>query len=150
MFICVFKTFLLKVLIHYTYRNFLTLNKLLVDFHFKNMDKKVPKIDSIWDDDTRMSVLFSPFREKSLNPSSWEQKMAFWVQAILDKCIQSDTCIIDSESLQSSFCRNGKVPLCLDVVLEEMQRYTLQIILMVSKLYCGITKCRFCLKSLWI
>lgn len=93
------------------------------NFHFQNMDKKAPSLPSVWDDDTRMSVLFAPFREKSLNPSSWEQKMNFWVQAILDESLKSGVCLVDAESLQKKFCRKGKVPLCLDIVLDEMHRY---------------------------
>lgn len=86
------------------------------------MEKKPNKFSDIWLDDTRMSVLFAPFRDKSLNPSSWNQKISFWEQAISNECANNQTCIIDINSLQNKFSRKGKVPLCLDVVLEEMLR----------------------------
>ena len=86
------------------------------------MEKKPNNFSDTWLDDTKMSVLFAPFRDKSLNPSSWKQKMSFWEQAISDECANSKTCIIDINSLQNKFSRKGKVPLCLDVVLEEMLR----------------------------
>ncbi|CAC5405984.1 CHMP7 [Mytilus coruscus] len=86
------------------------------------MERQAINLPAVWSDDTRMSVLFAPFREKSLNPSSWKQKMSFWSQLILEESRSSLTSIIDLNSLQIKFTRNGKVPLCLDVVLEELLR----------------------------
>ena len=93
-----------------------------IDFPKKKMEKKPTKFSDIWLDDTNMTVLFAPFRDKSLNPSSWKQKMSFWEETISNACANSKTCIIGITSLQNKFSRNGKVPLCLDVVLEEMLR----------------------------
>ena len=79
-------------------------------------------MEDIWEDDTRMNVLFAPFREKSLNPSSWNQKMTFWIQKITEECVQNQLTIIDVKTLQTYFSRKGKVPLCLETVIEEMLR----------------------------
>jgi hypothetical protein len=82
-----------------------------------------PYRPAVWKDDTRMNVLFSPFREKNLNPSSWNQKMKFWIQVIEDEFKLSNKCIFERKSLSSAFARKGKQPNCLDTVIAEMLRY---------------------------
>lgn len=86
------------------------------------MDRLKP---DVWDDDTRMNVLFSPFREKNLNPSSWNQKMKFWIQIIEDEHKLTNKCIIEGKSLPQMFKRKGKIPTCIETVLSEMLRYIL-------------------------
>ncbi|XP_011427130.3 charged multivesicular body protein 7 [Magallana gigas] len=81
------------------------------------MDRLKP---DVWDDDTRMNVLFSPFREKDLNPSSWNQKMKFWIQIIEDEHKLTNKCTIEGKSLPQMFKRKGKIPTCLETVLSEM------------------------------
>lgn len=85
------------------------------------MDRLKP---DVWDDDTRMNVLFSPFREKNLNPSSWNQKMKFWIQIIEDEHKLTNKCIIEGKSLPQMFKRKGKIPTCIETVLSEMLRYS--------------------------
>ncbi|ESO90841.1 hypothetical protein LOTGIDRAFT_163726 [Lottia gigantea] len=75
-----------------------------------------------WQDDQRMSVLFAAFRDKSLNPLSWNQKMNFWMTVISEKCKQKGTCSLNLDNLASIFERKGKFPKCLDLVVEEMIR----------------------------
>ena len=48
-----------------------------------------PDIDWVGDPD-RVDVLMSPFRDRSLNPHSWEAKMEFW-SVTLDKWFASHT-----------------------------------------------------------
>lgn len=84
------------------------------------MDRLKP---NVWEDDTRMNVLFSPFREKSLNPTSWTQKMKFWIQIIEDEHKLTNKCILERKYLPQMFSRKGKLPCCLDTVLSEMLRY---------------------------
>ncbi|XP_078310205.1 charged multivesicular body protein 7-like [Crassostrea virginica] len=81
------------------------------------MDRLKP---NVWEDDTRMNVLFSPFREKSLNPTSWTQKMKFWIQIIEDEHKLTNKCILERKYLPQMFSRKGKLPCCLDTVLSEM------------------------------
>lgn len=75
-----------------------------------------------WKDDQRMTVLFAPFRDRSLNPQSWDRKLKFWTHVISEDCRQNNRIIVDVKELQSRFVRNGKKPGCLDVVGVEMQR----------------------------
>ncbi|XP_062620386.1 charged multivesicular body protein 7-like [Saccostrea cucullata] len=81
-----------------------------------------PHRPAVWLDDTRMNVLFSPFREKNLNPSSWNQKMKFWIQVIEDEYKHSNKCILERKSIPFVFKRKGKLPSCLDTVITEMLR----------------------------
>lgn len=76
---------------------------------------------AVWEDDTQMAVLFAPFRDKSLNPASWNQKMKFWTNLITDTLLSSQDIVINSVSLASKFERKGKSPLCLNTVLDEMK-----------------------------
>ncbi|XP_071090751.1 charged multivesicular body protein 7-like isoform X1 [Haliotis cracherodii] len=75
-----------------------------------------------WKDDQKMTVLFAPFRDRSLNPQSWDRKLKFWTHVISEDCRQNNRIIVDVKELQSRFVRNGKKPGCLDVVGVEMQR----------------------------
>nr|AVP12664.1 charged multivesicular body protein 7 [Testudinalia testudinalis] len=75
-----------------------------------------------WQDDQRMAVLFAAFRDKSLNPHSWNQKMNFWKTLITKKCKQKGTCSLSLDNLASTFERKGKSPKCLDLVVQEMIR----------------------------
>lgn len=88
------------------------------------MDHLQPKhfVPKDWDDDMKMTVMFSPFRDKNLNPKSWDQKIKFWSDVILQDCMQSKTSIIDSALLKEKFKRKGKSPSCFNTVIEEMAR----------------------------
>ncbi|XP_033756050.1 charged multivesicular body protein 7-like [Pecten maximus] len=86
------------------------------------MAEKRTRFPETWKDDTRMTVLFAPFRDKSLNPSSWDQKMTFWSNLITSDCIDSGDIVIDVKTLPSRFERNGKTPACLSSVISEMER----------------------------
>ncbi|XP_041370579.1 charged multivesicular body protein 7-like [Gigantopelta aegis] len=75
-----------------------------------------------WGDDQKMSVLFAPFREKSLNPQSWDKKIKFWTQLILKDFKKNNEFILDVNSLVLRFVRKGKKPACLETVIQEMLR----------------------------
>ena len=77
-----------------------------------------------WNDDTRMTVLFAPFRDKSLNTSSWNQKLTFWSNLIVSDCSKCNKLIIDSKYLTHRFTRKGKIPACIEQVIQEMQGYS--------------------------
>ncbi len=40
------------------------------------------KIDVDWNDKERVGFLFAPFRDRIVNPTSYDIKMKFWVDAI--------------------------------------------------------------------
>ena len=69
-----------------------------------------------------MNVMFSPFRDRSLNPKSWDQKVKFWTELIIEESLQSKIAILDHKDLKEKFRRKGKSPACLDTVLNEMIR----------------------------
>ncbi|GIY01136.1 charged multivesicular body protein 7 [Caerostris extrusa] len=75
-----------------------------------------------WNDDVRMNFLFSPFRERSVNPEGYDAKVNFWITTIQDLCIKSQSPVIILSSLCSAFERKNRQPVCLDVALENMHR----------------------------
>jgi len=85
--------------------------------------KKLAALPPDWHDDLKMTVMFSPFRDKNLNPKSWDQKVKFWSDVIIEQCKQSGESLIDMQGLRATFRRNEKSPTCLETVLQEMMKY---------------------------
>ncbi|XP_034175256.2 charged multivesicular body protein 7 [Osmia lignaria lignaria] len=90
------------------------------------MDNNLPlpseRMPNCWNDEERMSALFSPFRSKSANPQDWASKYKFWQNLIyewLKYTMRSSFSIAD---LNSAFKRKGCTPLCLITVVEELYR----------------------------
>ena len=79
-----------------------------------------------WNDDVKMTVMFSPFRERNLNPKGWEQKVKFWSELILRDCLDNSWSLISVSELKEKFRRKGKMPSCLQTVLQEMLRFVYQ------------------------
>lgn len=73
-----------------------------------------------WADDARMSVLFAPFRAKSLNPVNYDSKLAFWRNLIRKYSEAKGSARITLPELRRAFQRNGKKPYALETVLFEM------------------------------
>ena len=74
-----------------------------------------------WFDEDRMNFMFSAFpSDRTVNPKHWDSKLQFWTKLILDKCKSCDKMYTDRNTLREIFCRNGTLPLGLDVVLTEM------------------------------
>lgn len=73
-----------------------------------------------WQDDSRMNVMFSPFRPKSLDPIAWESKFKFWDLLIKRYCIFHKISSFSVAFLKKAFIRNGKSPSCLENVVEEL------------------------------
>lgn len=75
-----------------------------------------------WKDDVRMSFLFATFRERSVNPEGWDEKLKFWINFVENFCLKCDVPVIDLHSLRCALERKGSYPQCLDVVLENMYK----------------------------
>ena len=85
-----------------------------------------------WQDDQTMDVLFSPFREnRDVNPRSWDRKNKFWTDLILQDCKRHKLLVVDAKTLPSHFSRNEKMPVCLNLVLQDMLQYVLLIYLFI-------------------
>jgi ElaB/YqjD/DUF883 family membrane-anchored ribosome-binding protein len=77
-----------------------------------------PDVD--WEDSTRIDVLYSPFRTRSLNPEAYDSKMTFWMDTIekwLDEENDVSFCLT---RLFFAFTHNSKRPNCLIQVIQEM------------------------------
>ncbi|KAJ6647134.1 Charged multivesicular body protein 7 [Pseudolycoriella hygida] len=72
-------------------------------------------------DEERMDVLFNPFRPKNVNPINYESKMKFWKQLIVKYCNEKGSASASESELKNAFIRNGRKPLCLSTVLEDMR-----------------------------
>uniref|UniRef100_A0A1B0GIC9 Putative m protein type n=1 Tax=Lutzomyia longipalpis TaxID=7200 RepID=A0A1B0GIC9_LUTLO len=79
-------------------------------------------LPSCWSDDTRMGVLFAPFRERSVNPENFDGKMKFWKEMISKYCHWRGTAKVTIIDVEESLTRNGKKSYCLDKVFEDMQK----------------------------
>jgi charged multivesicular body protein 7 len=76
-----------------------------------------------WSDEQVMKVLFSPFRDnRDVNPRSWDSKMKFWTDMVRRHCQDKLGVTINARQLPRIFQRNGQVPSCLTVVLDDLVR----------------------------
>ncbi|KAI9579317.1 charged multivesicular body protein 7-like [Glossina fuscipes] len=73
-----------------------------------------------WQDNVRMGFLLSTFRERTVNPESFDSKLQFWTNLIRDYCEYKGDANFNKEELKIRFTRNGHVPACLDTVLSNM------------------------------
>ena len=74
-----------------------------------------------WDDDSRMDVMFAPFRPRATNPVGWDAKVKFWESVIVKYAQVKGVFCFKLDDLKVAFQRHGKTPRGLDVVLKDMQ-----------------------------
>ncbi|EZA52824.1 hypothetical protein DMN91_002056 [Ooceraea biroi] len=80
------------------------------------------KLPECWNQEERMSALFSPFRSKSANPQDWISKYKFWNDLIYEWLKHTMQCSFSVVDLSEAFRRKGCRPLCLVTVIEELLR----------------------------
>ncbi|XP_018364600.1 PREDICTED: charged multivesicular body protein 7 isoform X1 [Trachymyrmex cornetzi] len=80
------------------------------------------KLPECWNQEERMSALFSPFRSKSANPQDWISKYKFWNNLIYEWLKHTMQCSFSIVDLNEAFKRKGCTPLCLVTVIEELLR----------------------------
>lgn len=80
------------------------------------------KLPECWNQEERMSALFSPFRSKSANPQDWISKYKFWHDLIYEWLEYTMQCSFSINDLNEAFKRRGCTPLCLVTVIEELLR----------------------------
>lgn len=80
------------------------------------------KLPECWNQEERMSALFSPFRSKSANPQDWISKYKFWHNLIYEWLEYTMQCSFTIVDLNEVFKRRGCAPLCLVTVIEELVR----------------------------
>lgn len=73
-----------------------------------------------WNDEKRLSVLFAPIRPRSVNPQDWDSKYNFWKNLISAYCSYCKKYSFKISDLQNAFKNNGRVPSCLEIVIEQM------------------------------
>ena len=73
-------------------------------------------------DEERLSVLYSPFRAKSINPQSWESKHQFWNHSILKWLKKNERVTFSFEEVSDAFQRgqNREKPFCLQEIHDKM------------------------------
>ena len=74
-------------------------------------------------DDQQAAVLYSPFREKSLNPRSWARKMEFWKNFLFKTALENEQISFSANTLPTLFQRKGITPKCFATVIEELEKY---------------------------
>lgn len=80
------------------------------------------KFPDCWDNDVRMDALFAPFRSRTINSTDWASKMKFWSNLIDSWCKYNECPEIELSKLSAAFSRKGKIPACLDIVLQNLLR----------------------------
>lgn len=74
-----------------------------------------------WLDDERMNFMMSAFpSHRDVNPAHWDSKMIFWKQCIIRYCQHHHHICIDQDKLKMGLTRNGRQPLGLTVVIDDM------------------------------
>lgn len=82
-----------------------------------------PVIDEVKTNPERLTLLFSPFRSRSLNPEHYDAKLKFWYRVIQEFCeSEGKVCftITEIELKLEELC--GKEPICLQDVIENLVR----------------------------
>lgn len=76
-----------------------------------------------WDDDERMSFLFSAFKEnRDVDCTDWDGKIDFWSPLIIEHCRRCGSVCVNLQDLNENFRRKGSVPLGLSTVIQSMIR----------------------------
>lgn len=85
----------------------------------------IKNISSCWEDDKRMTALYAPFRIREANPVDYDSKMKFWETNIENWCLEKNNCKFSIKILQHEFKRKERLPLCLNTVIENLERSVL-------------------------
>uniref|UniRef100_A0A1Q3F7D4 Putative m protein type n=1 Tax=Culex tarsalis TaxID=7177 RepID=A0A1Q3F7D4_CULTA len=75
-----------------------------------------------WHNDSRMGVLLSEFRVRTINPENYDSKMKFWKEMIRNYCEHKGSGAVSIVELKRVFKRKGTIPYCLQTVFEDMLR----------------------------
>ncbi|XP_018599509.1 charged multivesicular body protein 7 isoform X2 [Scleropages formosus] len=82
-----------------------------------------PDFPPDWEDDERMTFLFSAFKEnREVNTTDWDGKMNFWVPLVIGSCRKRGAVSFNLQDLNESFRRKGSMPLGLGTVIQCMAR----------------------------
>lgn len=92
----------------------------------KHVDNNLPlppeKMPKCWNEEERISALFSPFRNKSVNSQDWISKYKFWQNLIYEWLKYTRKSSFSIADLNNAFKRKDCTPLCLITVVEELLR----------------------------
>lgn len=75
-----------------------------------------------WRDDSRMGVLLTEFRTRTVNPENYDSKMRFWKELIAKYCEHKGSGSMSITELKRVFKRKGTSPYCLATVFEDMMK----------------------------
>ena len=67
-----------------------------------------------------MKVLFSPLRQRNVNPENYDGQIRFWKTQIRDYARAKQHPVVNLNTLRNAFERNGEKPHCLQDVLQSM------------------------------
>ncbi|CAL1676037.1 unnamed protein product [Lasius platythorax] len=80
------------------------------------------KLPECWNQEERMSALFSSFCSKSANPQDWTSQYKFWHNLIYEWLKYTMRCSFSIIDLNEAFKRRDCTLLCLVTVIEELLR----------------------------
>lgn len=70
----------------------------------------------------RIKVLMAPFKNREVNEVNYDNKMKFWKNTIISECNRRHRCLFSVNELKTWLLYNGRSPLCLVIVVEDMYR----------------------------
>ncbi|GLV43940.1 uncharacterized protein CBL_12764 [Carabus blaptoides fortunei] len=80
------------------------------------------KLPDFWHDNARINALYAPFRDQAVNAQDWDSKLNFWKSLLNTWCNYNKCCVFTEADLKKYFIRNGRIPACLSVVLNELYK----------------------------
>lgn len=80
------------------------------------------KLPDFWNDNARINSLYAPFRDRSVNARDWDAKLHFWTSLIDTWANYNKICSFTETEMRKWFIKNGRVPACIDVVMNEMHK----------------------------
>ncbi|XP_066584347.1 charged multivesicular body protein 7 [Prorops nasuta] len=74
------------------------------------------------EEERRINALFSPIRNNSVNPQDRRSKYDYWTKRIIDYLKTNAKCTFTLNDLNNAFQRNGSIPHCLPMIIEDLSR----------------------------
>lgn len=81
---------------------------------------ELANLPECWSDDTRMDVLFSPFRPRKVNPENYDGKLKFWKDMIVRFCNEKGSPCVCQRELKWAFRRKDKLPCAVETVVADL------------------------------
>ena len=80
-----------------------------------------PTVAAVGENLDRINALYSPFRQRNLNPEHHDQKLKFWVKSVEEFCSVEKRAVFTIKDLELAFKVQNRVSACLPDVIEHLR-----------------------------